>query len=76
MLTKLREIVEQVAAAADLPQALELLVSKTCQIMKTEVCSVYLADHTHRCYRLMATRGLPNRPVNRCCWLSMKGWWG
>lgn len=58
MLTKLREIVEQVAAAADLPQALELLVSKTCQIMKTEVCSVYLADHTHRCYRLMATRGL------------------
>ncbi|MGL5991613.1 MAG: phosphoenolpyruvate--protein phosphotransferase [Plesiomonas sp.] len=58
MLTKLREIVEQVAAATDLPQALELLVNKTCQIMKTEVCSVYLADHTHRCYRLMATRGL------------------
>ncbi len=58
MLTQLREIVEKVAGAPRLNEALEILVNEICFAMKTEVCSVYLADHDHRCYYLMATRGL------------------
>ncbi|MGL9736149.1 MAG: hypothetical protein ACR5LF_12755 [Symbiopectobacterium sp.] len=58
MLTRLREIVEKVAAASRLNDALDLLVNETCQAMDTEVCSIYLADHDRQCYYLMATRGL------------------
>ena len=58
MLTQLREIVEKVAGAPRLEEALEILVNEICFAMETEVCSVYLADHDRRCYYLMATRGL------------------
>jgi len=58
MLTQLREIVEKVAAAPRLTEALDILVNEICVAMQTEVCSVYLADHDRRCYYLMATRGL------------------
>ncbi|QCR35152.1 phosphoenolpyruvate--protein phosphotransferase [Nissabacter sp. SGAir0207] len=58
MLTRLREIVEKVAAATSLNEALDLLVNETCQAMSTEVCSIYLADNDRRCFYLMATRGL------------------
>lgn len=60
MLTRLREIVEKVAMAAGLPEALELLVKETCQAMHTDVCSIYLADKQRRCFYLMATKGLKN----------------
>lgn len=69
MLTRLREIVEKVAAATSLTEALELLVNETCLAMNTEVCSVYLADHEHRCYYLMATRGL-KKPRGRTITLA------
>ncbi len=58
MLTRLREIVEKVASAPRLNEALDILVTDICLAMETEVCSVYLADHDRRCYYLMATRGL------------------
>jgi phosphotransferase system enzyme I (PtsP) len=58
MLTRLREIVEKVASAPCLNEALDILVTDICAAMETEVCSVYLADHDRRCYYLMATRGL------------------
>ncbi|MFZ4835509.1 phosphoenolpyruvate--protein phosphotransferase [Rouxiella sp. Mn2063] len=58
MLTRLREIVEKVAMASSLTDALDVLVNETCQAMDTEVCSIYLADNDRRCYYLMATRGL------------------
>ncbi|PNS11126.1 phosphoenolpyruvate--protein phosphotransferase PtsP [Mixta theicola] len=58
MLTQLREIVEKVAGAPRLEEALEILVNEICFAMETEVCSIYLADHDRRCYYLMATRGL------------------
>ncbi len=58
MLTQLREIVEKVAAAPRVTEALDILVNEICLAMTTEVCSVYLADHQRRCYYLMATRGL------------------
>lgn len=58
MLTRLRDIVEKVASAPRLNEALDILVTDVCKAMETEVCSVYLADNDRRCYYLMATRGL------------------
>ncbi|QWZ03348.1 phosphoenolpyruvate--protein phosphotransferase [Klebsiella pneumoniae] len=58
MLTRLREIVEKVASAPRLNEALDILVTDVCRAMETEVCSVYPADNDRRCYYLMATRGL------------------
>ncbi|MEQ4621135.1 phosphoenolpyruvate--protein phosphotransferase [Providencia vermicola] len=58
MLTRLRDIVEKVAMATSLTEALEVLVNETCYAMQTDVCSIYLADHSRQCYYLMATRGL------------------
>lgn len=69
MLTRLREIVEKVAAATSLTDALEVLVDETCQAMDTEVCSIYLADNDRQCYYLMATRGL-KKPRGRVVTLA------
>ncbi|NDJ56540.1 phosphoenolpyruvate--protein phosphotransferase [Enterobacteriaceae bacterium 4M9] len=69
MLTLLREIVEKVASAPRLNEALRILVDDICQAMDTEVCSVYLADHERCCYYLMATRGL-KKPRNRTVTLA------
>lgn len=69
MLTRLREIVEKVAMATGLPEALELLVKETCQAMHTDVCSIYLADKQRRCFYLMATKGL-KKPRGRAVSLS------
>ncbi|MEA1064117.1 phosphoenolpyruvate--protein phosphotransferase [Erwinia sp. HR93] len=69
MLTPLREIVEKVASAPRLSEALEILVNDICRAMDTEVCSVYLADHERRCYYLMATRGL-KKPRGRTITLA------
>ncbi|WJY14158.1 phosphoenolpyruvate--protein phosphotransferase [Pectobacteriaceae bacterium CE90] len=69
MLTRLREIIEKVAATAQLNDALDILVNETCLAMDTEVCSIYLADHDRQCYYLMATRGL-KKPRGRTITLA------
>lgn len=69
MLTQLREIVEKVASAPRLNEALEILVNDVCMAMNTEVCSVYLADSDRHCYYLMATRGL-KKPRGRIVTLA------
>ncbi|MBF7981804.1 MULTISPECIES: phosphoenolpyruvate--protein phosphotransferase [Rahnella] len=69
MLTRLREIVEKVAMASSLNDALDVLVNEICLAMDTEVCSVYLADNDRRCYYLMATRGL-KKPRGRTITLA------
>lgn len=69
MLTRLREIVEKVASAPRLNEALDLLVSEICEAMDTEVCSVYLADNDRQCFYLMATRGL-KKPRGRSVTLA------
>ena len=66
---RLREVVEKVAMATGLTEALELLVNETCLAMDTEVCSIYLADNDRRCYYLMATRGL-KKPRGRTITLA------
>ncbi|HGH3371551.1 TPA: phosphoenolpyruvate--protein phosphotransferase [Kluyvera cryocrescens] len=69
MLTRLREIVEKVASAPRLNEALDILVTDVCHAMETEVCSVYLADNDRRCFYLMATRGL-KKPRGRTVTLA------
>ena len=44
MLSTLRNIVQEVNAAKDLQEALEIIVSRVQTAMNTEVCSVYLLD--------------------------------
>ncbi|MBQ1785064.1 MAG: phosphoenolpyruvate--protein phosphotransferase [Gammaproteobacteria bacterium] len=58
MLNTLRRIVQQVNQAAELPDALQLLVAETKKAMVTDCCSVYLANYDLQCFELMATDGL------------------
>ena len=58
MLTELRRIVESMAEANTLEQALQALVSQTRLAMMVDCCSVYVAEPDMRRYRLAATDGL------------------
>ena len=58
MLTELRRIVESMAEANTLEQALQALVSQTRLAMTVDCCSVYVAEPDMRRYRLAATDGL------------------
>lgn len=65
MLNTLRRIVQQVNQAAELPDALQLLVAETKRAMATDCCSVYLANYDQQCFELMATDGLDASAVGR-----------
>lgn len=58
MLSQLREIVEQVSKVENVHQALDTLVKQTCDAMRTECCTVYLANEEMQRLELMATQGL------------------
>lgn len=58
MLSQLRDIVEQVSRVEDVHQALAILVKQTCIAMRTECCTVYLANEEMQRLELMATQGL------------------
>ncbi|WNO61851.1 phosphoenolpyruvate--protein phosphotransferase [Rheinheimera sp. MMS21-TC3] len=58
MLSLLRRIVQDVAQEPVLNNALAGLVTSIKQALKTECCSVYLADYQQQHFMLMATSGL------------------
>jgi phosphotransferase system enzyme I (PtsP) len=58
MLETLRHIVQEVNAAGGLNEALEIIVRRVRDAMKTEVCSVYMWDPATRRYVFRATQGL------------------
>jgi phosphotransferase system enzyme I (PtsP) len=62
MLTQLRDIVDHVAKAESLDDALALLVKNTRNSMRTECCSVYLMSNDNLRLELMATEGLKAKP--------------
>jgi phosphotransferase system enzyme I (PtsP) len=64
MLNKLQQIVQRVNAAANLHEALEVIVHQVKAAMDTGVCSVYVRDNTSQ-YVLMATDGLASTAVGR-----------
>ncbi|GGO83616.1 phosphoenolpyruvate-protein phosphotransferase PtsP [Marinobacterium nitratireducens] len=57
-LARLRQIVQDVAEAADLESALYLIVSGIRATMQVDACSVFLSDQAHHHYVLMAAEGL------------------
>lgn len=65
MLDVLRRIVQEVASARNLEQALAIIVKRVKQAMAADVCSVYLADYAQRRHVLMATDGLNPAAVGR-----------
>ncbi len=65
MLSALRKVVQEVNAAANLEQALWLIVQRVRAEMATEVCSIYLLDTASQRYILMATEGLNRESVGR-----------
>lgn len=58
MLASLRHIVQEVSAAKDVKAALDTIVLRVKEEMKTEVCSVYLLDKNTDRYVFMSTEGL------------------
>ncbi len=58
MLDILRRIVQDINATRDLSEALNLIVVEVKAAIHTDVCSVYMTDHTRGEHVLMATDGL------------------
>jgi len=58
MLTSLRRIVLEFSQNTELDSALRRIVSQIKQVMKTNCCSIYLADHQKQHLILMASDGL------------------
>lgn len=58
MLKILRRIVEEVTDAQDYREALQILVERVREVMDTAACSIFLLDHQHGDFVLMATVGL------------------
>ena len=65
MLAELQQIVQRVNAAADLHEALEIIVHRVKAAMGTDVCSVYVRDLAAPQYVLMATEGLNTSSVGK-----------
>ena len=65
MLATLQQIVQQVNAAANLREALEIIVHRVKVAMDTDVCSVYVRDPIAPQYVLMATKGLNPSSVGK-----------
>jgi phosphotransferase system, enzyme I, PtsP len=63
MLTSLRRIVLEFSQNTELESALRRIVSQVKQVMKTECCSVYLADHQNQHFILMASDGLDEKSL-------------
>ena len=58
MLEILRNIVQEVNAAGDLEEALQIIVRRVRAALNTQVCSVYLRDPANGRYVFRATQGL------------------
>jgi phosphotransferase system enzyme I (PtsP) len=65
MLDTLRRIVQEVNAAADLEQALDIIVQRVRQSVGVDVASVYLTDADRGQYVLKATEGLRKDAIGK-----------
>lgn len=57
-LVLLQQIVQEVSAAAVFPEALDIIVKRVREAMRTDVCSIYLTDNATHAHVLSATHGL------------------
>ncbi|ALO35443.1 hypothetical protein CMT41_12485 [Colwellia sp. MT41] len=67
MLTTLRRIVLEFSQEAELQNALERMVSSVKKAMKTDCCSIYLADYHQQHFLLMASDGLAKNSQGQTC---------
>lgn len=67
MLTTLRRIVLEFSQEAELQNALERMVCSVKKAMKTDCCSIYLADHHQQHFILMASDGLAKTSLGQSC---------
>lgn len=65
MLKTLRRIIQEVNAAQDLPEALDIVVHEVNEAMGTEACCVYLVDEEGGENTLVATEGLNKALVGK-----------
>ncbi|MBL4822181.1 MAG: phosphoenolpyruvate--protein phosphotransferase [Colwellia sp.] len=65
MLTTLRHIVLEFSQGTQLQSALERMVSQIKKALKTDCCSVYLADYSQQHFLLMASDGLALKSLGR-----------
>jgi phosphotransferase system enzyme I (PtsP) len=65
MLDILRRIIQEVNAAQDLQQALDIIVDRVRVTVGVDVASVYLTDTEHNQYVLMATQGFRKDSIGK-----------
>ncbi|WP_286234790.1 phosphoenolpyruvate--protein phosphotransferase [Thalassotalea sediminis] len=65
MLTSLRKIVLEFSQDSELDSALNRIVSQVKKVMRTDCCSIYLADHQKQQFVLMATDGLAQESLGQ-----------
>lgn len=65
MLKILQRIVQEVNAAADFRDALNVMVARVRSALTTEACSIFLTDHRAGNYVFMATDGLNKECIGR-----------
>ena len=65
MLKILRQITQEINAASNLEEALELVVKRICEALLADACSLFLCDDVHGEYVLIATQGLNPKQVSK-----------
>ena len=65
MLDTIRRIIQEVNAASNLKEALDLIVHRVKSVMNSQVCSVYLTDYENQENVLMASNGLNQQAVGK-----------
>ncbi|MFT5083652.1 MAG: phosphotransferase system enzyme I (PtsP) [Lentisphaeria bacterium] len=72
MLNSLRQIVQEVNSASDLPTVLKIIVRRAKKAMKADVCSVFLRNH-EGLYVLMASEGLNPASIGKVSMAKNEG---
>jgi len=67
MLTTLRQIVLEFSQNAELNDALGCMVKQVKKALKTDCCSIYLADYHQQHFLLMASDGLAQTSLGQTC---------
>lgn len=65
MLKLLRRIIQEVGAAQDLDEALNIIVSRVREEINTQACSIFLMNQDQSALTLMATDGLDSKAVKK-----------
>ncbi|MCY7294272.1 phosphoenolpyruvate--protein phosphotransferase [Alteromonas sp. a30] len=65
MLTKLKEIVQEIGQIPVLDEALACVAHRLVEVMNISCCSIYLADYQNKVFELVATDGLSADSVGK-----------